>query len=117
MTSHGQTQPLTPAETRVAQLVARALKNREIADELGVSEATVGVHLGHVYKKLGLRSRTELVLRLASGKEEDEVAHDAAGSRSRRGRGGRCSHSLQPTHGWPTPAVLPIRTVIGRPRS
>jgi DNA-binding CsgD family transcriptional regulator len=52
MTSHRQTQPLTPAETRVAQLVARALKNREIADELGVSEASVGVHLGHVYKKI-----------------------------------------------------------------
>ncbi len=46
MTSRGQ--QLTPAETRVAQLVAHALKNREIADELGVSEATVGVHLGRV---------------------------------------------------------------------
>jgi DNA-binding CsgD family transcriptional regulator len=74
MTSHRQTQPLTPAETRVAQLVARALKNREIADELGVSEASVGVHLGHVYKKLRLRSRTELALRLASGKRRNEVA-------------------------------------------
>ena len=67
MTSRGQ--ELTPAETRVSQLVARALKNREIADELGVTEATVGVHLGRVYKKLGLRSRTELALRLASRKE------------------------------------------------
>jgi DNA-binding NarL/FixJ family response regulator len=69
-TSPTRGQPLTPAETRVAKLVAHALKNREIADELGVSEATVGVHLGRVYKKLGLRSRTELALRLASRKEE-----------------------------------------------
>ena len=68
MTSRGQ--QLSPAETRVAQLVAHALKNREIADELGVSEATVGVHLGRVYKELGLRSRTELAVRLASTKEK-----------------------------------------------
>ena len=68
-TSPTRGQPLTPAETRVAKLVAHALKNREIADELGVSEATVGVHLGHVYKKLGLRSRTELAV-LVSRKEE-----------------------------------------------
>ena len=53
-TSPTRGQPLTPAETRVARLVGCALKNREIADELGVSEATVGVHLGRVYKKLGL---------------------------------------------------------------
>jgi DNA-binding NarL/FixJ family response regulator len=63
MTIRGQ--PLTPAEERVAQLVTRALKNREIAAELAMSEATVGVHLGRIYKKLGLRSRTELALRLA----------------------------------------------------
>jgi DNA-binding NarL/FixJ family response regulator len=64
-------QPLTPAETRVARLVARALKNSEIARELGVSEATVGVHLGRVYKKLGLRSRTELAVRLARTSEDE----------------------------------------------
>ena len=69
-TSRGQ--PLTPAETRVAQLVARALKSREIADELGMSEATVGVHLGRIYKKLGLRSRTELALRLARTNRKEQ---------------------------------------------
>ena len=67
----GRAQPLTSAESRVAQLVARALRNREIAAELGLSEATVGAHLGHVYKKLGVRSRTELALRLASRKENE----------------------------------------------
>jgi DNA-binding NarL/FixJ family response regulator len=68
MTSRGQ--PLIPAETRVAQLVAGALRTREIADEIAVSEATVGVHVGRAYKQWALRSRTELALRLASGKEE-----------------------------------------------
>jgi DNA-binding NarL/FixJ family response regulator len=64
-------EPLTPTEMCVAALVRHALKNREIARELGVSEATVGVHLRHVYKKLGVRSRTELAVRLASRKEEE----------------------------------------------
>lgn len=67
-------QPLTAAEERVAQLVARAFTNREIADALGLRVATVGVHLGRVYKKLGLRSRTELALLLASGEERRESA-------------------------------------------
>lgn len=62
-------QPLTAAEQRVAHLVARALTNREIAAELGLSEATVGVHLGRIYKKLGLRSRTELALLLTPTKQ------------------------------------------------
>jgi DNA-binding CsgD family transcriptional regulator len=61
---------LTPSEMRVVALVRRALRNREIARELGISEATVGVHLRHVYKKLGVRSRTELAVRLASGSEK-----------------------------------------------
>ncbi len=68
MTSRGD--QLTPAETRVAQLVVRALTNREIAGELSLSEATVGVHPGRAYDKLGLRSRTGLAVRLASEKEE-----------------------------------------------
>jgi DNA-binding CsgD family transcriptional regulator len=63
-------EPLIPAEERVARLAARALKSREIAGLLGISEATVGVHLGRIYKKLRLRSRTELALRLARSQTE-----------------------------------------------
>lgn len=51
---------LSPAERRVADLVARGATNREAAAALFLSERTVGSHLTHVYAKLGIRSRTEL---------------------------------------------------------
>jgi DNA-binding CsgD family transcriptional regulator len=52
---------LTPSERRVARLVTDALTNREIAEQLFVSEKTVEAHLSRVFRKLGIRSRTELV--------------------------------------------------------
>jgi len=51
---------LTPAERRVAVLVAEGRTNREVAAALFVGERTVETHLSHVYAKLGIRSRTEL---------------------------------------------------------
>jgi predicted ATPase/DNA-binding CsgD family transcriptional regulator len=51
---------LTPAELDVARLVARHLPNPEIAQLLFVSRATVKTHLGHIFAKLGIRSRSEL---------------------------------------------------------
>jgi DNA-binding CsgD family transcriptional regulator len=57
---------LTPSERRVAELAAQGQSNREIAQTLFVTEKTVETHLGHVYDKLGVRSRRKLpeVLRL-----------------------------------------------------
>jgi DNA-binding CsgD family transcriptional regulator len=55
---------LTPAERRVAVLVADGRTNREVAAALFVTERTVASHLSHVYAKLGVRSRTELARRL-----------------------------------------------------
>ena len=52
---------LTPAERRVADLAARDLRNREIAEALFLTEKTVEMHLTTVYRKLGIRSRVELV--------------------------------------------------------
>jgi DNA-binding CsgD family transcriptional regulator len=51
---------LTPAERRVAALVAEGRTNREVAAALFLGERTVETHLSHVYAKLGVRSRTEL---------------------------------------------------------
>ncbi len=51
---------LTPAERRVAALVAEGRTNREVAAALVLGERTVESHLTHIYAKLGVRSRTEL---------------------------------------------------------
>jgi DNA-binding CsgD family transcriptional regulator len=51
---------LTPTEARVAELVAGGSTNREAADALFVSVHTVEANLKRIYRKLGIRSRTEL---------------------------------------------------------
>jgi DNA-binding CsgD family transcriptional regulator len=51
---------LTPAERRVAALVAEGRTNREVAAVLFLGERTVETHLTRIYAKLGIRSRTEL---------------------------------------------------------
>jgi DNA-binding CsgD family transcriptional regulator len=56
---------LTPTETRVVELLAAGAANAEIAAALGLSRRTVEWHLTKVYRKLGVRSRTQLVARIA----------------------------------------------------
>jgi len=51
---------LTEAERRVAELAATGHRNKEIAARLVVEVGTVEAHLSRVYRKLGVRSRTEL---------------------------------------------------------
>jgi DNA-binding NarL/FixJ family response regulator len=53
--------PLTEREQEVLALVVRGLRNDEIAHELVISLATVKYHLGHLFAKLVVSSRTELV--------------------------------------------------------
>ncbi|MFC6287104.1 LuxR C-terminal-related transcriptional regulator [Nocardioides sp. GCM10027113] len=55
---------LTPTEARVAAEVARGASNREIAERLFVSVKTVESTLTRVYRKLGVRSRTQLATRV-----------------------------------------------------
>jgi DNA-binding CsgD family transcriptional regulator len=58
---------LTPQEVQVATQVAGGATNREAAAALFVSPKTIETHLNRVYRKLGVRSRTELARRLQAG--------------------------------------------------
>jgi two-component system nitrate/nitrite response regulator NarP len=53
---------LSGRERSIAELVARGLRNRDIAETLEMNEGTVKVYLHRVYRKLGIASRTELAL-------------------------------------------------------
>jgi DNA-binding NarL/FixJ family response regulator len=53
---------LTPREMEIVRLVARGLRNKEIASRLSITEGTVKVHLHNTYEKLGLGGRLELTL-------------------------------------------------------
>jgi two-component system NarL family response regulator len=52
---------LTPRELATLRLMADGKSNKEIASELDISERTVKTHLGHLFEKLGVTSRTEAV--------------------------------------------------------
>jgi two-component system nitrate/nitrite response regulator NarP len=56
---------LTPRERDLVDLVRRGMRNREIAEELGVTEGTVKVYLHALFDKLGVENRTELAMRAA----------------------------------------------------
>jgi DNA-binding CsgD family transcriptional regulator len=58
---------LTVTEERIADLVARGRRNREIANDLFMSVATVEAHLTRIYRKLGIRSRAELTRMVMDG--------------------------------------------------
>ena len=55
--------PLAPRERELIGLVRKGLRNREIANELGVTEGTVKVYLHSIFDKTGVANRTELAMR------------------------------------------------------
>jgi DNA-binding NarL/FixJ family response regulator len=70
---------LTAQELRIAQIVAEGATNKEIATQLFLSIKTVEVHLGHIFTKLGVRSRTELAAYLLRSKSPEDVAQGDEG--------------------------------------
>lgn len=58
-------QTLTPQQGRVLGMLAEGLLNKQIAYELGVSEATIKAHVSAVLQKLGVDSRTQAVIQLS----------------------------------------------------
>ncbi|MFG2395608.1 ATP-binding protein [Streptomyces lydicus] len=61
--------PLTGRESAVARLVAEGMTNQQIAAHLGLARSTVASHLDRIRDKLGVRSRTQIAVRVAGGPE------------------------------------------------
>ena len=55
---------LTGRERRALQLLCAGMSNAQIGWELGIAEKTVRNHLSHLYRKLGVRSRSEAIVRM-----------------------------------------------------
>ena len=69
----GDPYDLTPRELEVMQLVARGRSNRQIADELVVSEKTVKNHVHNVYMKLGVERRAEAIAKWLGVSDSDRA--------------------------------------------
>ena len=57
-------EPLTSREQEIADLVSVGLSNKEIAQHLNVTQATVKTHLQQIYRKIGVKNRTTLTAAL-----------------------------------------------------
>lgn len=55
---------LSEREVQVARLVAGGASNREVAEQLSITERTVKAHMSAIFEKLGLRDRLQLSLRI-----------------------------------------------------
>src|SRR5271166_5389862 len=53
---------LSNRESEVAELVTKGMSNKEVANQLFVTEKTVKFHLTHIYKKMNVKSRAQLIV-------------------------------------------------------
>lgn len=53
---------LSNREVEVAIMISKGVTNKEAADQLFVTEKTVKFHLTNIYKKMGVRSRAQLIV-------------------------------------------------------
>lgn len=73
----------TDQQLRVIELVADGLKNREIADTLGISSKVVKNYLGKIYDKIGVNNRLELALWYEAQVHEGNLQRRAHSSKAR----------------------------------
>lgn len=59
---------LTPRETEILEQIVRGLQTKEIANQLDISERTIGSHLRNIYEKLHVHSRSAAVARFLEGR-------------------------------------------------
>ncbi|RJQ49049.1 MAG: DNA-binding response regulator [Gammaproteobacteria bacterium] len=59
---------LTRREQEIVEMLARGLRSAELARALSISVETVKVHIQHIYRKMGVKNRVEMILHLQSGK-------------------------------------------------
>lgn len=63
---------LSPAQKRIAELVAQAYPNREIARQLKIKEQSVRNELSRIFKKMGVWNRVELALLMRTGQTDPQ---------------------------------------------
>ena len=69
VTPDPEIQSLTRRESEILEFLAHGYASKEIADRLGISYDTVCGHLGSIYRKLHVHSRTEAVVKFLKGRE------------------------------------------------
>ena len=73
---------LTPRELEVLGLIAKGLRNREIAGRLVISERTVGNHISNIFAKLQVADRAQAIVRARQAGLGDDLgkeSYDAPG--------------------------------------
>lgn len=92
---------LSNREAEVAELVSRGLSNKEVANQLFVTEKTVKFHLTNIYKKMNVKSRAQLIVWCLPhlGFVETEARMEAAAVAS--GNGGAVAYGTQTTQAAP----------------
>lgn len=61
LVAHMQVARLTERETEIIKLLVAGKSNKEISSSIGITEGTVKVHSGHIFKKLGASGRTNAI--------------------------------------------------------
>ncbi|MGC2694373.1 MAG: helix-turn-helix transcriptional regulator [Candidatus Angelobacter sp.] len=94
---------LSPAQKRIAELVAQAYPNREIARRLRIKEQSVRNELSRVFKKMGIWNRVELALLMRNG---DPEKHAASGHVTRAND----NSAVNADGGWPVELPPPVNS-------